>query len=404
MLKFNSASVRIADSARAVDECIAIMYEDQAPESGGLWIVNAVIGHKLDKIAAAVQKRLPKTAVVGSSCGGVIGREGAGEAMTHMAVMAVSGPDDEYAYFGVDDFHAANARDKGLELARGLYGKLPGANVIYLLSPGLDSCNDELVASFEEVFGDKVIIFGGASSDNYKALTMSQYIGDRASAYGAWAVGFADKTLKASAKATHGFNAFGEPMTITKADHNQIVELDGQPAWTTYSRRMGAVSETDARNALVTGGIAFALAPELAKDYGNNHLLRLGLPREDTGRLWLSVSVSEGTKVYMTVRDEELIFSEQKRPLDLLRNEIAANSPAGKVSPVAVLQTDCLLRGRTLFDKVIKDEIIGMMQNAFQNNGETPPWLGMYGFGEFCPLGGKNLFHTYTTSLLVLYR
>jgi hypothetical protein len=380
------------------------MYGDKEPEDGGLWIVNAVIGHKLDKLAAAVRERLPKTAVVGSSCGGVIGREGAGEAMTHIAVMAVNGPDDEYAWFGVDDFHAANARAKGLEMANGLYKKLPGANVIYLLSPGLDSCNDELVASFEEVFGDRAIIFGGASSDNYKALTMSQYSGGKASAYGAWAVGFADKTLKVSAKATHGFNAFGEPMTITKADHNQIVELDGQPAWATYSQRMGAVSETDARNALVTGGIAFALSPELAEEYGNKHILRLGLPREATGRLWLSVSAKEGAQVYMTVRDEELIFSEQKKALERLRNEIAANSPDGNIRPVAVLQTDCLLRGRTLFDKVIKEEIIGMMQNAFQNDGEVPPWLGMYGFGEFCPLGGKNLFHTYTTSLLVLYR
>ncbi|MDR3349360.1 MAG: FIST C-terminal domain-containing protein [Acidaminococcales bacterium] len=404
MLKFNSASVRIADSSRAVDECMAIMFKGEEPEDGGLWIVNAVIGHKLDKIAAAIKAHLPKTAVVGSSCGGVIGREGAGEAMTHMAVMSVSGPADEYAWFGVDDFHASNAREKGLELARGLHGKLPGASVIYLLSPGLDSCNDELVASLEEVFGAQALIFGGASSDNYKALTMSQYIGDRASAYGAWAVGFADKTLKASAKATHGFKAFGEPMAITKADHNQIVELDGQPAWTTYSQRVGAASKDDMRNSLVTGGIAFDLSPELAECYGNKHILRLGLPREDTGRLWLSVSAREGDHVYMTVRDEELIFSEQKKTLELLREEIAARSKDEKISPVAVFQTDCLLRGRTLFDKVIKDEIIAMMQNAFSNDGETPPWLGMYGFGEFCPLGGKNLFHTYTTSLLVLYR
>ena len=82
---------------------------------------------------------------------------------------------------------------------------------------------------------------------------------------------------------------------------------------------------------------------------------------------------------------------------------MTSDSPDGP-RPVAVFQTDCLLRGRTLFDKVMKDEIIGMMQNAFLNNGEIPPWLGMYGFGEFCPTGGQNLFHTYTTSLLVLYR
>jgi hypothetical protein len=404
MLRFNSASVRIADDSRAVDECISIMFGGEEPEKGGLWIVNAVIGHKLEKIAAAIRARSPGSAVVGSSCGGIIGREGAGEAMTHMAVMTVHGPSDEYAWFGVDDFHATCARQKGLELARGLREKLPDASVIYLLSPGLDSCNDELVACMEEVFGEGVLLFGGASSDNYKALTTSQYYGDKAGLSIVWAVGFADRTLKASARATHGFCAFGDPMTVTKTDHNLILELDGQPAWKAYSRNIGDLSDADAQVALVTGGLAFPLSPDLAADYGNQHLLRLGLPVEETGAIRLSVSARTDDRIYLTTRDEDLIFSEQRKALELLRQEIADRSEGGRIHPVAVFQTDCLLRGRTMFDKVVKDEIISMMQNAFQNDGETPPWLGMYGFGEFCPLGGKNLFHTYTTSLLVLYR
>ena len=91
MLEFNSASVRIADGARAVDECLEIMYGDRTPPDGGLWIVNAVIGHKLEKIASAVRARIPSASVLGSSCGGIVGREGAGESMTHMAVMTVNG-------------------------------------------------------------------------------------------------------------------------------------------------------------------------------------------------------------------------------------------------------------------------------------------------------------------------
>ncbi|MDR2075901.1 MAG: FIST C-terminal domain-containing protein [Desulfovibrio sp.] len=404
MLKFNSASVRIADDSRAVDECLSIMSGSEEPENGGLWIVNAVIGHKLEKVAAAIRARVPGAAVVGSSCGGVIGREGAGEAMTHLAVMTVHGPCDEYAWAGVDGFHAACARQKGLELAGRLREKLPDARVIYLLTPGLDSCNDEVVACMEEVFGGNVLLFGGASSDNYKALTTSQYCGDSSGISIAWAVGFADKTLKASARATHGFNAFGDPMTVTAADHNQILELDGLPAWTAYNRNIGGLSEADAQVALVTGGLAFPLPADLAAEYGNKHLLRLGLPVEETGAIRLSVSAKKGDLIYLTTRDEDLIFSEQQKALELLRREIAARSEGGRIHPAAVFQTDCLLRGRTMFDKVVKDEIIGMLHNAFQNEGETPPWLGMYGFGEFCPLGGQNLFHTYTTSLLVLYR
>ncbi|MDR2088764.1 MAG: FIST C-terminal domain-containing protein [Clostridiales Family XIII bacterium] len=404
MLDFNSASVRIADSARAVDECIEIMYGGAAPPEGGLWIVNAVIGHKLDKVASAIRARVPGASVLGSSCGGVVGREGAGESMTHIAVMTVHGPESELAWFAAEDFHAGNAREKGLALAKGLHAKLPGARILYLLSPGLDSRNDELLASIHEVFGKDIVVFGGASSDNYKGITTSQYIGDKARADGVFLIGFADPALKAAARATHGFNAYGDPMTVTKADGNIVAELDGMPAWVTYGKRFGEISAEDAKTALVSGGLAIELDSALAEEYGNPHILRMGLPQAETGAIRLSVSVKPGDRFYLTMRDEDLIFSEQKKALEALREDIVANSKDGVPRPVAVFQTDCLLRGRTLFDKVMKDEITGMMQNALQIDGETPPWLGMYGFGEFCPLGGQNLFHTYTTSLLALYR
>jgi hypothetical protein len=403
MLEFNSASVRIADGVRAVDECLEMMYGNQTPPNGGLWIVNAVIGHKLEKIASAIRARIPSASVLGSSCGGIVGREGAGESMTHMAVMTVDGPPDEVAWSAVDGFHADNAYQKGLTLAEDLKSKLPGVQIIYLLTPGLDSRNDELLKAVHEALGKKVVIFGGASSDNYKGLVTSQYIGDKACADGVWAVGFADASLKGAARATHGFNAYGEPMTVTKADCNFILELDGQPAWTAYSQNLGEISADDVKKVLVAGGLAIALDPALTREYGSDYLLRMGLPQEATGAIRLSVSVKEGDQFYFTTRDEELIFSEQKKALDALRKDMVSDSPGGP-RPVAVFQTDCLLRGRTLFDKVMKDEIIGMMQNAFSNDGEIPPWLGMYGFGEFCPIGGQNLFHTYTTSLLVLYR
>jgi hypothetical protein len=44
------------------------------------------------------------------------------------------------------------------------------------------------------------------------------------------------------------------------------------------------------------------------------------------------------------------------------------------------------------------------MQNPFYTNGVCPPWLGMYGFGEFARLGGENTYHNYTTALYVIYR
>ncbi|MCL2504441.1 MAG: FIST C-terminal domain-containing protein [Coriobacteriia bacterium] len=405
MLSFKSADVRSTSSDRAIDECISEMYGDAEPEAGTMWIVNACIGHRLDNIADAIRARVPDVLVVGGSCGGIIGCEGAGEAMTHLAVLVVRGSEDELAYSVVDGYGGAVAYEKGLELARNLMHKLPDAHVIYLLAPGLDARNDELLRALTETFGSGTIIFGGVSSDNNKGIMTSQYIGDRASARGAWAIGFADKTLHASTSTTHGFLAYGEPMTVTKAEGNVIIEFDGRPAWEVYSERLGRFCADEVQSLFIAGGLAKELSAEQAEKYGNTHILRGGFPGGEDGSIRLSVSANVGDRYCLTARDEERVFAAQKKALETMCADIAAKSLDGKIHPVAVFQTDCLFRGRLLFGKVMKDEIIGMMQSALlDEDNEVPPWLGMYGFGEFCPLAGENLFHTYTSSLLVLYR
>ena len=111
-----------------------------------------------------------------------------------------------------------------------------------------------------------------------------------------------------------------------------------------------------------------------------------------------ATEIEEGTKLWLTKRDEPLIFSEMDR---IVRDII---DRMGGRTPVAVFHADCLARGRFLFNRIIKEELVGKMQFPFCENGACPPWLGMYGFGEFARLGGENEYHNYTTALYVLYR
>ena len=80
------------------------------------------------------------------------------------------------------------------------------------------------------------------------------------------------------------------------------------------------------------------------------------------------------------------------------------DSKMGGRKPIAVFHADCLARGRFLFNRVLKEELVSRMQFPFNSNGQCPPWLGMYGFGEFARLGGKNTYHNYTTALYTIYR
>jgi hypothetical protein len=399
MLKFNSASARIVNSERAMAECLEISFPGGGFSEAGVFIVNSTLGHKLDKLGAALNKLAPKAVVLGNSASGVIGREGVGESMSDVALMAISGPVEEWGVAGVRDIYGHNSYDKGLELAQALKAKTPNPKAIYLLCPGIDIANDLVLKALIETFGEEIQIFGGTSSDNMRGLVNYQYYDGVMSEHDAWAVGLADPTLKAVTRATHGFSAFGPALTATKVDGNRILEFDGKPAWGEFTNRLSLPSSSLCGDTIPVGALAEKLPENLAAEYGNPHILRVITKYDSDGAVYYPVTAKEGLQVWLTSRDEDLIFSEQRRSLEWICEKM------GGRKPVAVFQTDCLARGRFLFNKVVKDEIIAMMHSFLNDqNNQTPPWLGMYGFGEYSHLGGRNAYHNYSTALLTLYR
>jgi len=399
VLKFYSANARSSNSARVIDECLELAFENQIPSDCRIVMINATLGHQLNKLAAILNEKLPGVTVLGNSCAGVTGRAGVGESMHDLALMAVSGPSEEVAFFSINEMYGHNSYEKGLELAEGLKKIIPNAKAIYLLCPGIGIANDLVIKAFDEVFGEDIVLFGGTSSDNMKALASYQYAGELTE-HGAWAVGFADPSLEAVTRAAHGFTVYGDPMVVTKAEGNKIHELDGRPAWQVFTSRLGLDSTdgTACSDTIPVGAMAEELPSAAAEEYGNSHILRAMLKFDADGTIYYPVTCSVGTKLWLTMRDEDLIFSEQSRSLKHLKTII------GERRPVAVFQTDCLARGRLLFNKVVKDELIAMLHSELSEAGVVPPWFGMYGFGEYTRLGGKNEYHNYSTALLVLYR
>ena len=146
------------------------------------------------------------------------------------------------------------------------------------------------------------------------------------------------------------------------------------------------------------GALAEELPPALAAEYGNGHLLRVVTHHTDAGEIIYATDSAPGTRLWLTVRDEERIFADMDRMLDAMRSRAPGRTP------VAVFQADCLARGRRLFNRVMKEELVHRMQQPFAHDGQVPPWFGMYGFGEYARLGGRNTYHNYTTALAALYR
>ena len=394
MLQFYSSSARIVNTRRAVNECLEIALGENVSEAD-LLIFHASVGHDFQEMVNEARALAPNSTIVAASCCGVVGREGVSESMKDIALMAVKG--NEFGMTHCNEIYGHNSYEKTLQMAKELKEKNPGVNMLYFLASGIDIANDECIRAMEEVFGEEVTIFGATSSDNMKGVVSFQAVNETVTQNGAYMVGFSDPTLKVETQATHGFVAVGEPLVVTKSTGHVIHELNGKPAWEEYTRRLGLTADASCGDTIPIGALGEKLDEAAAKEYGNNHLLRV-VTKHDGNDMHYATLCPEGTELWLTTRDEELIFSEMDRMVKDMKDRMN-----GKET-VSVFHADCLARGRFLFNRIIKDELVSKMQYPFYSEGACPPWLGMYGFGEFARLGGKNVYHNYTTALYVIYR
>jgi hypothetical protein len=394
MLEFSSASTRMVNTRRAITECLEVALGDR--RDCDLVIIHASIGHDFAELVDEARRLVPRARVLAASCCGVVGREGVSESMKDVAVMTVRGP--ELAVAHVEEISGDTSYEQAKRLATELRRAQPGIHSVYFLGSGIDIANDRVIAGFEEVLGPEVTIFGATSSDNMRGVVSYQAVDAQVYEHAAYAVGIADPTLTVDTQATHGFVAVGEPLVVTRAEGHRIIELDGKNAWAEYTRRLALSVDATCGDSIPVGALAEALPPALAAEYGNPHILRVVTKRDPDGTMYYATTCPVGTKLWLTVRDEPRIFAD----LDRMMDEMVRRFPGQK--PVAVFHADCLARGRFLFQRVMKEELVSRMQYPLSTEGTPPPWLGMYGFGEFARLGGKNTYHNYTTALYALYR
>jgi hypothetical protein len=298
----------------------------------------------------------------------------------------------------VDGLFGSTSFDTGAELARELKKSSKPVRMLYLLASGIDIANDSLIAGIESVLGPDVTIFGATSSDQMQGVATFQAIDGQHLQHTALAAGIWDPTLEVETQATHGFVAAGDPMTITATDGNRIVELDGKPAWPAFLTRMGLPATANEGDTIPIGALAEALPKAVAAECGNDHILRVVTHHTEAGEIVYATEAPMGAKLWLTDRDEERICND----MDRMMQAMTARRPGQ--GPVAVFQADCLARGRRLFNRVMKEELVHRMQRPFAQDGHVPPWFGMYGLGEYARLGGRNAYHNYTTALAALYR
>lgn len=394
MLQFGSGNSSQMNSAAAMIECIE-KAAGESPADIDVLLIHTTVGHKFKALLAAAAEHCPQARIVGCTGSGVIHSEGVTEAMRAMAVMSIQGPEVAVAFR--DGLDRTNGRALASDAARELKDALDGITSIAVFTAGFDVTGDDVIAGIEEVFGPEVVLYGGIAADNGKARGSFQFDGDIVTEHGLILIGMADRSLELLWVAHHGCSPIGEPFEVTASEWGHVKELGGKPAWLQIMERLGLPADTPIEETIVLTGMGIELPGDEQDEYDNSHIMRALLQTDGEGGFYLPVNIPVGTKLSLMQRDEDKIFQGVERMMDRLNEKVDGREI------VAVFHADCLARGRFTFDRVLKDEIIAKMQYPLVQNKDVP-WLGLYGYSEYCPLGGKNQFHSFTTSIFPLVR
>ncbi len=359
--------------------------------------VFATAGHDQQAVLSAVRAATDNSALCGCSSEGVISTGVADEGNYSVAVMAVESPDVRFRPFTATGLKA-DSEGAGRRLAEQIRPHLTSdAQALFVFPDGL-TCNwDRLHAGLHDGLagtGKFLPMFGGFSGDAMEFRKTHQYFNDQV-ASDSISVALMSGPVKLSSAINSGCVAIGRAHTITKAEGNQILEIDGRRA-TDVLREYVSHEDFDnwTRSAILVLTVAFK-ATGVVKQELDDFVIRYIPAKDDAkGSFTLPTEIPTGTQMWLTHRDGKMVTSGVERVARQLSSDLAGEKPK------IVFQFDCAGRGKWILSEDEKLDAVKKLQHSL---GEDVPWLGFYTFGEIGPVGESNHFHNYTVVILTVH-
>lgn len=188
---------------------------------------------------------------------------------------------------------------------------------------------------------------------------------------------------------SQGCRPIGEPLTVTRADHNIVYGLGCQSAYRVLESAFEALTDDQKSNA--RGNLFAGLAgTEYLDDFASGDFLIKNIlgADPDSGAVVIGGIPRVGQTLQYQIRDREAALEDLRRAFD----------PAREVRGRAfgALLFTCLGRGSRFFGK--KDQDAAMLSEVLG----AKPCAGFFCNGEIAPVRGLNALHGNTAAAAVL--
>jgi hypothetical protein len=358
-------------------------------------LVYATINHDHADLLAGVRKVVgDDTIVAGCSAQGIMSNGTVLEGGFAAGAMGLGG-DALTVSAAIEHDVQIEGQRKGRDLARTVKARLGRAPDLFLLLydplSGIDV--DQVLAGLREELDCPIT--GGAASQTSGPVTRTyQYFGLTATSRAAVGVGLCGP-FHAELGFCHGTVPTGVTMTLTRADGNALLELDGRPALDVWREAIGAAPD-DVLDQSQTAALAMGVEQKVTVEGREKsiYLIRAAFGFNDqTKGIIVQAAIPQGEKILFHHRTVNVV----REGTVAMARELSLRL-AGK-TPWAVLGFECGARTAPFLGQTSTLEENVDLQAAVAADA---PWLGLLAWGEVASLGGGPTVHNYSYPLVVL--
>ncbi|MCC5635025.1 FIST C-terminal domain-containing protein [Nostoc sp. CHAB 5844] len=386
----NALSTRPSLEAAVTDAVQQTTSSLTAPADLGLVFISSAFASEYSRLLPLLAEKLSVPVMIGCSGGGVIGTTTNGQTQEIEAEAALSLTLAHLPGVNLQVFHILSEElpdlDSSPDAWINLIGVQPSATPQFiLLSSSFSSGINELLQGLDFAYPGSVIV-GGQASGGGMGGRPTLFCNDRL--YREGTVGLAlTGNIVLETIVAQGCRPIGQPMQVTKAERNIVLELDEQVPLVVLRDLINSLSDQERTLAQHSLFVGVAMDEFKLSLQQGDFLIRSILGVDPTGgAIAIGDRVRPGQRLQFHLRDAEASAEDLEFLLEKYHSQETTTS-----SPIAALMFSCVGRGEGLYGKPNFDS--SLFRRYFQNI----PIGGFFCGGEIGPVGGNTFLHGYTS-------
>ncbi|OUL26779.1 hypothetical protein BV372_26245 [Nostoc sp. T09] len=386
----NALSTRPSLEAAITDVVERAVSSLTAPADLGLVFISSAFASEYSRLLPLLAEKLSVPVLIGCSGGGVIGTTAEGQTQELEAEASLSLTLAHLPGVDLQVFHVIAEELPDLDSSPDAWIDLIGVPrsptpQFILLCGSFSSGINDLLQGLDFAYPGSVTV-GGQASAGAMSGRMALFCNDRL--YREGTVGLAlTGNIVLETIVAQGCRPIGQPLQVTKAERNIILELDEQVPLMVLREVIANLTEKErilAQHSLFVGVAMDGFKPSLQQ---GDFLIRgiLGVD-PSAGAIAIGDRVRPGQRLQFHLRDAEASAEDLEFLLQQYQNQQATEGAA-----TAALMFTCVGRGEGLYGKPNFDS------ELFRRYIKDIPVGGFFCNGEIGPVAGSTFLHGYTS-------